>query len=612
MAITKEINQNLENIRSLILRNTRIKKQVFQRTSLLRKRRTENLKRKAQETSLEAPNLVRNPVGRSFIAQSMARTGKSFLERIMGFLGYLTAGWIFNNLPTWIALGKEFIARIKKGREIFSNFIDSVKGTFSGMGKVLDAALTNLKELDFLDSKKRLEKEWTNMTDQLNNIGKSVDDGYKLITTPLFDEEGKGVYSGEQIPELGTQIKEEPPKQQTTPTPTPTPEPTLPQPEPTTPTPTPQSSSGGIPGSGLPIEWRALLNTIAYAEGTINQPNDGYNTHFGYDQTKDLSAHPAIIKRGGGYASDAFGRYQFISPTWARIGGAVKPYNGKPFKSGMDMSPRNQDKGAKILSEEVGVTLQVLKKEGFSRQVSAALSPVWASVPNLSGASAYGQPVRKYEELKNFYDSQVKSSQTTQVQPQTPRVPQGQSKFERDIMSFRSFRSKQFGAPSERFATSNMQLYQMREFGVFGSGNYNIHPMADDTSYEIHVHKGAGHWENRAMDIPVPYKSKEGDMVAEFWRRKGYKVLWNNGDGVHDGHVHVEVPKNRTAEFFSMTRQMTNLSQERRGSKVIVIEEEGAAVASSTKKESDNVNFDMSIALNSFTKQNALTRLAYS
>ena len=61
-----------------------------------------------------------------------------------------------------------------------------------------------------------------------------------------------------------------------------------------------------------------------------------------------------------------------------------------------------------------------------------------------------------------------------------------------------------------------------------------------------------------------------------------------------------------------MTRQMTNLSQERRGSKVIVIEEEGAAVASSTKKESDNVNFDVSIALNSFTKQNALTRLAYS
>ena len=609
MAITKEINQNLENIRSLILRNTRIKKQVFQRTSLLRKRRTENLKRKAQETSLEAPNLVRNPVGRSFIAQSMARTGKSFLERIMGFLGYLTAGWIFNNLPTWIALGKEFIARIKKGREIFSNFIDSVKGTFSGMGKVLDAALTNLKEFDFLDSKKRLEKEWTNMTDQLNNIGKSVDDGYKLITTPLFDEEGKGVYSGEQIPELGTQIKEEPPKQQTTPTPTPTPEPTpppepTPQPQPEPTAPTPQSSSAG--------GWGPILDVISRAESR----RDGYNSIAIGDYHPRLSKmtlQEAYKSRGVRHGADgALGRYQFTNPFFEKASYAGLGPNDI-------FSPENQDKMAIALARvQVGVTLDSIKNDPIG--AGDLLAQIWAGLPLLSGPNKGKSYYEGYNQNKATISVQeyeaalrkVAGTPRAQVQPQTPRVPQGQSKFERDIMDFRSFRSKQFGAPSERFATSNMQLYQMREFGVFGSGNYNIHPMADDTSYEINVHKGAGHWENRAMDIPVPYKSKEGDMVAEFWRRKGYKVLWNNGDDVHDGHVHVEVPKNRTAEFFSMTRQMTNLSQERRGSKVIVIEEEGAAVASSTKKESDNVNFDMSIALNSFTKQNALTRLAYS
>jgi hypothetical protein len=117
-------------------------------------------------------------------------------------------------------------------------------------------------------------------------------------------------------------------------------------------------------------------------------------------------------------------------------------------------------------------------------------------------------------------------------------------------MEFRKFRNKQFGAKRERFPTANPDWYQIRELGVYGSGNYGISPLADDTSYEIKAHKGAGHWENRAFDIPVPISSKQGDKVAEFWRRRGYRVIWNNGDGIHHNHVHVEVPKAKAAEFF--------------------------------------------------------------
>lgn len=617
MSITKEINQNLENIRSLLLRNTRTKNQVFQRTFLLKRRRTEDLKRKSQETALEAPNLVRNAVGRSFITQSMARTGKSFLERIMGFLGYLTAGWIFNNLPTWIALGKEFIARIKKGREIVSNFIDSVKGTFSGIGKVLNAALTNLKELDFLDSKKRLEKEWNNMSTQMNNIGKSIDEGYKLITTPLFDDERKGTYSEEQIPELGTQVKEEEPKQQTTPTPTPTPQPTPPR-QPTPPA-QPSTSTGHYPGKNQTREMRALLNVIAYAEGTdisVKMPNNGYNTHFAGSQTADLSAHPNIVKRSSGYASAAFGRYQFMPKTWIRIGGACKSGGNIPYTPGMSMSPANQDEIAVKLINMRGVTQAMLQKEGFSVNVSAKLSPEWASLPNARGQSHHNQPVRKYETLKQLYDKELgkpTSSQQprqTPVQPQTPRVSQGQSKFESDILEFREFRKTQFGASSKRFPTFDPRLYQMREFGVFGSGNYKINPLADDTNYEIHEHKGAGHWENRAMDIPVPHApSKQGDMVAEFWRKKGYKVLWNNGDKVHDNHVHVEVPPHKTAEFFTLTRQMPSLSQERRGPKVVVVEQTGTTNTSSSSKQTNIIN-DLSSYVSNISKS-MLTKLGF-
>jgi hypothetical protein len=125
--------------------------------------------------------------------------------------------------------------------------------------------------------------------------------------------------------------------------------------------------------------------------------------------------------------------------------------------------------------------------------------------------------------------------------------------FESHVKEFREFRNKQFGASKERFATPNPQNYQIRELGIWEGGkqdNWKINPLADDTAYEKNAHKGAGHWENRAFDIPVPIKSKQGDMVAEFWRRKGYRVIWKT-DKAHENHVHVEVPKEKANDFFA-------------------------------------------------------------
>lgn len=125
--------------------------------------------------------------------------------------------------------------------------------------------------------------------------------------------------------------------------------------------------------------------------------------------------------------------------------------------------------------------------------------------------------------------------------------------FESHIKEFREFRNKQFGASKERFPTPNPQLYQVRELGIWEGGkqdNWKINPLADDTRYEKNEHSGAGHWENRAFDIPVPVNSKQGDMVAEFWRKKGYRVLWKT-DKAHENHVHVEVPREKANDFFA-------------------------------------------------------------
>lgn len=140
--------------------------------------------------------------------------------------------------------------------------------------------------------------------------------------------------------------------------------------------------------------------------------------------------------------------------------------------------------------------------------------------------------------------------------------------FESHIKEFREFRNKEFGAPKERFATPNPREYQIRELGIWEGGkqdNWKINPLADDTAYEKNEHAGAGHWENRAFDIPVPLNSKQGDMVAEFWRKRGYRVIWKT-DKQHENHVHVEVPKEKANDFFAgklkVEKQKTNISSD--------------------------------------------------
>ena len=122
-----------------------------------------------------------------------------------------------------------------------------------------------------------------------------------------------------------------------------------------------------------------------------------------------------------------------------------------------------------------------------------------------------------------------------------------------DIKDFRKFRTA-LGGSATRQPTANPDYYQIREMGVYGSGNYNISPLADDTNYEIGLHKGAGHHENRAFDIPVPNSSAQGDQVAKFWRDRGYTVIWRSAG--HYDHVHVEVPKARAEEFFKVIPEL--------------------------------------------------------
>ena len=147
----------------------------------------------------------------------------------------------------------------------------------------------------------------------------------------------------------------------------------------------------------LTPERRALLNTIRYAEGTWKDGKDkGYRIIYGGGQFKDLSRHPerVVVKR---YSSAAAGAYQFLPKTWK---GVARELRLKSFE------PRHQDQAALHLAKRRGA-LRDIDQQGLTKDAMAKLAPEWASFPNRSGRSAYGQPVKSHQDLARFYSDNL-------------------------------------------------------------------------------------------------------------------------------------------------------------------------------------------------------------
>jgi muramidase (phage lysozyme) len=65
--------------------------------------------------------------------------------------------------------------------------------------------------------------------------------------------------------------------------------------------------------------------------------------------------------------------------------------------------PEVQDQGALFLIHR-RKALGLTDTGNLSPHLAAKLAPEWASFPTLSGRSFYGQPVKKYDRLRSFYN----------------------------------------------------------------------------------------------------------------------------------------------------------------------------------------------------------------
>ena len=175
-------------------------------------------------------------------------------------------------------------------------------------------------------------------------------------------------------------------------------------------------TSGQVKGSGTRTgtrEERAMLDAIAFAEGTRDQVDNGYRTHFGFDTFDDYSKHPDIVKRAGGYESTAAGRYQFLTTTWNRF---AKRLGLKDF------SPINQDLAAIAYAKDLGVTQALLKKEGMSAEVSRRLGRAWAGM----AGSNLNQPQKSLASIQKAYEASLGAQPKPTTPPPAP-LPQNKN-----------------------------------------------------------------------------------------------------------------------------------------------------------------------------------------
>ena len=170
---------------------------------------------------------------------------------------------------------------------------------------------------------------------------------------------------------------------------------------------------------------RALLNTIRYAEGTwANGQDVGYRIMFGGSLIDSLDRHPNRVNRTTGYASAAAGAYQFMPPTWAMVSRSL----GFPLQGPNAFGPEVQDQAAIYLVQRRGA-LHLADQGQFSSELAHRLAPEWASFPTFAGRSFYGQPVKRYDELRRFYEwnlSNLRAQQSQMlvaIQPPQPPAP---------------------------------------------------------------------------------------------------------------------------------------------------------------------------------------------
>jgi murein DD-endopeptidase MepM/ murein hydrolase activator NlpD len=180
---TASAKRNIAGISNILSKKIADRKNIGSSIRLFKERRIQIGKRKVLQDQVSAPSIVSKVGGPRALAQSSS--GTSLKDRLLGFIGYLSAGWILGNLPTWIALGEQFTGRIVKATSILSNYGDETMKVISSLGEILQSAFINLANLDFTDSSFLVRSSFQDLITNIDGLGVGINEAFAVLTEPF-------------------------------------------------------------------------------------------------------------------------------------------------------------------------------------------------------------------------------------------------------------------------------------------------------------------------------------------------------------------------------------------------------------------------------------------
>jgi hypothetical protein len=158
------------DLKKSVLKRNKIKSESIYKSKFLFNRRIDASKRRESEDYLEASN-ISSEASSGFGANQVSSSSRSPLGRILSALGFITAGWLIRNLPTWIAMGREFVARITKAGQIINGFASNVLSLLRGFGNVIGSLAFNISRFDLTDTSGKLQESFSELELTLGSMG---------------------------------------------------------------------------------------------------------------------------------------------------------------------------------------------------------------------------------------------------------------------------------------------------------------------------------------------------------------------------------------------------------------------------------------------------------
>ena len=180
------LSSSVNRISLIISNKTKVRTDLILKSRQIEDRRREAAKRRELEDQIEASKVSTDIRSGLNVASS---TGKGPLGRILSFLGYMGAGWILENLPTWIAMGKEFIARMRKAGELIYSIPQTMWRILQNFGTLLSSIKQNILNLDFTDSSGEVRDSFKELTDTMNLLGSQIYGGFSSLLQPSGEVE---------------------------------------------------------------------------------------------------------------------------------------------------------------------------------------------------------------------------------------------------------------------------------------------------------------------------------------------------------------------------------------------------------------------------------------